>query len=122
MYIQFVPDGASDTPLLLMSSPSSGELSELTEVIKEMARGDRTQVTLHDVGNPKSRISLCLAVSDGDSGISGPGPAFRCSLRTVTWDQIQGLIEPFASDKLDGYQWLDESGSIALLLSPSGEW
>jgi len=44
-------------------------------------------------------------------------------LSQETWEQIAGLIESFCkSGGLSGYQWLDETSDISLLLSPDGSW
>lgn len=58
--------------------------------------------------------------------IRGPqGNEFECGFTPDTWDNVAGLLEPFAAGNADGYQWLAQShGDAALMISayPGGGW
>ncbi len=66
-------------------------------------------------------LVFCLRVWDQAVVRLGPA-AFACGFTTGTWDNVAGLVEPFAADGR-GYQWLaGVPGEASLLLSASGEW
>jgi hypothetical protein len=66
---------------------------------------------------------LVLRAGPRNAGVVRVGPAaFECRLTAATWDNVAGLIEPFAEGS-GGHQWLAGSpGEAAVLLSPSGQW
>jgi hypothetical protein len=68
------------------------------------------------------RLALCTNAWD-QAIIQVGGPAdFECRLTPQSWDNIAGLIEPFANGG-DRFQWLaGEPGVASLLLSSSGQW
>lgn len=68
-------------------------------------------------------VRLLLQLADRDVGIKAEaGTPLLCALRALTWRGVIGLLEPFAEPNQSGYQWLDESGDVKLLISSTGEW
>ena len=119
MRLSFIPDGSADCPLLMLSCVTIEELASLQVAAGDLASGTREAVALH--ADADSDAQLTLRVADRNIGIRRPPPAFECLLRRSSWSSIEGLIEPFLSGS-SGFQWLDNSGEIALLLSPKGTW
>ncbi len=119
MRLSFLPDGSPDCPLLMLSSLTVDDLAALRDAAGDLASGKRDAATLQ--GDPGSDARLMLRVADRNVGIRRDPPAFECLLRRSSWSNIEGLIEPFLSGA-SGFQWLDDSGEVALLLSPTGTW
>lgn len=119
----FHASGSSDCPLLVLTDLQAGDVSRLQKAIAELARGDRLAVPVDDSFGVIGDIRVRMELGDRDVGILGQPPHFACSLTASTWDQIEGLLDPFA-DHADGdrHQWLDDSGEVSLLISTSGMW
>jgi hypothetical protein len=117
MKLSFFPDGCEDCPLLMLSDLTGEELGTLQQIAGDLASGRRDSASLGQT----SECTLVARAADRDVGIGVTPPRFECSLRRITWWNIEGLIEPFLTDRT-GYQWWDRSGDVALLLSPGGEW
>jgi hypothetical protein len=67
---------------------------------------------------------LAFTTTGSDQGITRGAPfaEFTCGFTMSTWDNVAGLIEPFAEGG-GGFQWLSDGTSDAsLLLSVSGQW
>ncbi|MGO8764774.1 MAG: hypothetical protein ACLQSR_06525 [Limisphaerales bacterium] len=49
---------------------------------------------------------------------------FECRLRPITWDNLEGLLEPFADGRYfaAGHQFLDSHGEVELIISASRCW
>jgi hypothetical protein len=50
---------------------------------------------------------------------------FHCDLTPQSWSRVADIVEPFCFPMPNAdscHQWLDETGPISLLLSPSGGW
>jgi hypothetical protein len=70
-----------------------------------------------------------LRVGGRDRGVAGVnGSNFECILTDEKWRELADLVFPFADDEAmsaepgSKHQWLDETGDVSLLLSPSGTW
>jgi hypothetical protein len=103
----------------MVSDFRADELTTLREMARDLGSGKRDSAAL-DAG-PDSEVWLMLRVAERDVGILKTPPVFECLLRRGRWSNIEGLIEPFMSDS-SGFQWLDDSGEVSLLLSPGGTW
>ncbi len=127
MKLEYLPDGSIDCPLLRLYEFTETETAELRAKVAELAQGSSISIALHDLNfvTPIGDCELILIVADDDQGIlaSDSDSLFMCMLSQETWEQIAGLIESFSkSGGLSGYQWLDETSDISLLLSPDGTW
>ena len=68
-------------------------------------------------------VRLTLRVGQRDIGILDANAAeVACVLRPGTWRQVSGLLDPFAQSHVDGFQWLDDTGPVKLLISSTGAW
>jgi hypothetical protein len=126
MRLEFIPFGASDCPLVRLYRFNSIEAGMLMNHMSALSDGTTTTMCL----NKQSYIDsvndciLILVAGGRNRGIEQVGqPAtFQCTLTTNSWDNIAGLIEPFARAERAGFQWLDRTSEISLLLSSEGAW
>lgn len=127
MKLEYIADGSPYCPLIRLYEFTDIETSGLRTKVAELAQGSSISIALHDLNfvTPIGGCELILIVADDDQGIlaSDSDSLFMCMLSQETWEQIAGLIESFCkSGGLSGYQWLDETSDISLLLSPDGSW
>lgn len=127
MKLEYIADGSPYCPLIRLYEFTDIETSGLKTKVAELAQGSSISIALHDLNfvTPIGDCELILIVADDDQGIlaSDSDSLFMCMLSQETWEQIAGLIESFCkSGGLSGYQWLDETSDISLLLSPDGTW
>jgi hypothetical protein len=118
------PD-SPECPLVRLFNFSSAEVTRLQSVIAELATNRVDRVPVHEMPGTFSidGFELVLILLDWDQGLVCVGPSlFRCGYTAGTWDNVDGLIDPFLSGS-SGYQWLAGGpGEPGLLLSVSGEW
>jgi len=127
MKLEHIADGSPYCPLIHLYEFTDIETAGLRTKVAELAQGSSISIALHDLNfvTPIGDCELVLIVADDDQGIlaSDSDSLFMCMLSQKTWEQIAGLIESFSkSGGLSGYQWLDETSDISLLLSPDGSW
>lgn len=127
MKLEYIADGSPYCPLIRLYEFTDIETAGLRTKVAELAQGSSISIALHDLNfvTPIGDCELVLIVADDDQGIlaSDSDSLFMCMLSQETWEQIAGLIESFCkSGGLSGYQWLDETSDISLLLSPDGSW
>lgn len=127
MKLEYIADGSPYCPLIRLYEFADIETAGLRTKVAELAQGSSISIALHDLNfvTPIDDCELVLIVADDDQGIlaSDSDSLFMCMLSQKTWEQIAGLIESFSkSGGLSGYQWLDETSDISLLLSPDGSW
>ena len=93
------------------------EVAALQRQIMDLASGKTSSVVVD------GETSVTLRAGPRDIGIAEfDAPRFSCVLRPIVWEQVAGLLEPFAESGQSGYQWLDETGPVKLLISSSGRW
>ena len=84
---------------------------------------ERVEVDRLSFVEPVGGCRLALVRRPWDQAVVRVGPSdFECGFTTGTWDNVAGLVEPFAEDA-GGFQWLAGApGEAAVLLSASGRW
>ena len=126
MKIEFLPEGSSDCPLIRLFDfePSGGK--RLVGILSQLASGSLQSVALTEIPDfePVAGCCLVLRVGEKNHGILAKGSgSFECIFEPSRWGQVVGLTEPFCSSSArDNFQWLDETSSISLLISPTGRW
>jgi len=115
MKLEYLADGSPDRPLIRLYDFTAAE-----------AGGAAERVEFHRLPfvEPVGGCRLALVCGSWDqSVIRGSGRAeFECRFTAGNWDNVAGLVEPFAASAV-GFQWLAGSpGESALLLSVSGQW
>jgi hypothetical protein len=85
----------------------------------------RNNVALHEQAgfeqvNP---CRLYLRVRKTDEALRAVAPeTFACVLSEAAWDNMAGLVKSLCKPNAAGYQWLNQSAGIPLLLSCDGRW
>jgi hypothetical protein len=123
--LEYLRDGSPDCPLLRLFNFGSNEAGKLLAAVADLAVGRAAHVAVHELADvtPVGGCELVLQVTARDAAVVQVGPvSFACRFTARTWDNVAGLVEPFA-EGASGFQWLAASpGETKLLLSPSGEW
>ncbi|MFH2064213.1 MAG: hypothetical protein ABIK15_03310 [Pseudomonadota bacterium] len=124
MKLEYIPEGSTDCPLIRLYEFESSEAKEFHGLLTRLANGELNQVALHDLPFIAAiqECSLNLIADENNKGISLINDNnFECLLTVDNWSIVADLVVPFF-DGTKGFQWLDETGEISLLLSPSGKW
>ena len=124
MKLEYLHEGSSDCPLIRIYKFQTKEIEKLHGMISDLAKGKKHSVVLDDLSfiNPIEGCSLIFLVSKKDEGIAlSKDLKFRCLLTSDSWMRVAELLTTFKGD-LNGYQWLDETGVVSLLLSSNGKW
>jgi hypothetical protein len=124
--LELLSEGSPDCPLIRLSEFAPAEAGELHAAVVRLATGMADEVDVNSLKgvHPVSDCQLSLTVSRWDRGIvQNAGTArFVCGFTRPAWENVSGLIEPFARGAA-GYQWLAGlPGNVALLLSVDGHW
>ena len=126
MKLEFIPNDASDdTPLVRLYAFDVVEASNLRNAFADLATESTVSLELHNVDfiDAINDCRLTLMVHRWDQGLMkiGEPATFRCALSAGTWDNIEGLTEPFTQPGDHGFQWLNDTDT-PLLLSSDGRW
>ena len=126
MKIEFLPEGSEVCPLIRLFDFDPSEAKRLVGIFTQLADGSLQSVVLTETSGfePIAGCCLVLRVGEKNHGILAKGiGSFECILEKSQWEQVVGLAEPFCSSSTRGnFQWLDETSSISLLISPTGCW
>jgi hypothetical protein len=118
--------GAGDHPLIRLYDFTPAQAVRLQAALLELASGAAERVEVHRLAWV-ARVGGCrltLFRQTWDQAIvQRAEPAdFECGFTAATWDNVAGLLEPFAQGAV-GFQWLaGMPGEAALLLSVTGQW
>ena len=125
MKLEYLASGSSDCPLIRLYDFTRVEAAELSSSVMNLANGELREVAVDELPFVTSIEGCQLAIVAGtwDAGVvQKPDGSFICRLTPATWDNVAGLIEPFANDAT-GYQWIvGTPGEAAILLSANGQW
>jgi hypothetical protein len=125
MRLEHLPDGSPDCPLIRLYDFTPAEARQLLATVAALASGTARRVEVHRLPfvEAVADCRLTLTVDPRDRAVCRRGPAgFECGFTPDTWDNVGGLIEPFAEGAA-GFQWLaGPPGEAALLLSARGDW
>jgi len=127
MKLEHLPDGSTDCPLIRIYDFTVSEATALQAKVTGLGEGSSDSVVVHDLPFVTSidDCQLLLVVADRDQGVVTVDSArrFTCGLTRASWKSVVGLMGPFSlPEGSNGYQWLDETSDISLLLSPDGLW
>ena len=127
MRLEYLPNGSPDCPLIRLYDFDAVEAARLLQLVLSLSDGSVSRIIL-DAQQQVTSVDGCrlALVADGsDHGVirTKTPHQFECSLTQTSWAHMAGLIEPFCGPSIpNGFQWLDETSNIALLLSPNGLW
>ena len=128
MRLECLTSGSPECPLVRLYDFQPHEAADLLTAINSLASAAAERIEVHDLPFVES-VGGCRLVFTGQHHdraiVSGPnGNEFDCGFTAATWDNVAGLLEPFAKGDR-GFQWLaGVPGDAALLISASsgGEW
>ena len=128
MYLEFLPDGSIDCPLLILSPSIPEEAENLYQALTNLVSDNNAIVDVHALPfiSPVGGCRLSAQVIDEDIGavlIENTKNHFTWQLTCQAWEFVLTLLEPFMEpDCSSGYQWLDETSPISVLISTGGRW
>jgi hypothetical protein len=125
MKMEFIPDGAIDTPLIRIYDFDQGAVSRLHQAIEALQLGTSDHVLLHELPGMES-VSDCrltLKVGKHDVGVRREGTHFVCTLSPTGWEDVGWRVAVFRDDPQRGdWQYLVDRSEITLILSRFGGW
>ena len=127
MKIEFVKD-SSNGPFIRLFDFSNAEVLEVKKLVDQLAKGTIESLDVHKHANinPIDNCHLTLKIGNESKGISSLGGQndFVCELNKAGFENMSGLLASFALHPVEkeGFQWLDETSEISLLISPSGRF
>jgi hypothetical protein len=124
MEIRYLKEGSPDCPILQMHGDQIEAYDLLITEIGKLVNGENGKLDITSLKNftGKSDTKLIFTVSVTDIGvITNDEVTFTCCLRKHSWSQvIEKLI--ILKRPTHGYNWLDETSNISLLLSKETSW
>ncbi len=123
MKVEFL-ENSHDGPLIRLYDFSNDEVTELKRLLDKLVEGGIDALPLHEHCNinPRDSCHLTFVSADEDKGIERKGAEFECTLTISSLGIISELVGSFAFAPEEGYEWLDETSPIALLISPDKRW
>ena len=128
MMLEYVASGSPDCPLIRLYDFRPSEAAELLAAITTLVStaAQRVEVDRLPFVEAADGCRLAFTRQLRDRAIvSGPSRnEFECGFTAATWDNVAGLLEPFAEGG-GGAQWLAGAPGVASLLisaSPGGHW
>jgi hypothetical protein len=126
MDIEYFPD--ADVVLIHGHEPKT--VAHFREQVAALAAERLKSFSVHELPGFRSvdgcRLFASRADSDFGTRRTREPQTFECQLRPVTWQNIEGLLEPFADVSEyhypNGHQYLDEHGKIQLIISFGRDW
>jgi hypothetical protein len=126
MKLEYLAAGSLDCPLIRLYDFTPAEAEQLHAAVAALASGTTERVEVHQMPFVESlagcRLVLVRRAWDQAVVCGDKSAGFECGFTATTWDNVAGLIEPFA-ESASGFQWLaGVPGEAAVLLSASGQW
>jgi hypothetical protein len=124
MRVEYVHSGAGDAPLLRLFNFTRADLADLIAAFRTLAAtGIDLRLAPGDFLTGLNMRTLNARTSDEDLGIVPLEQGiFDWILTPESWRDVADRAGALAPSDPEAYQWLDESSSISVLLSQTGEW
>jgi hypothetical protein len=127
MNIEYLKTGSEDCPLVRIYGNIPRSAKILHHHTQMLCDGEVTIVKVHELPgfNSINGCKLTFSASDKDIGLKEiKHMDFICYLLLESWCRVSGQIKELTGVKVEGYQWLDESSDISLLISryETGAW
>ena len=129
MRIEYFAEGATECPLILIYGDSCTEANALRQAVNNLANKTNTSFALHDLPGfeaiDQCQVLAKAGLEDIGARETDSSNMFEWTLCPESWVHVADLIEPFCA--LTGetgtrFQYLDEIGTISILISTSREW
>ncbi len=126
MYLEFLPEGSIDHPLLIFSPSVPGEAEQLYQALRGIISVSETLVDIHALPfiSPVDGCKLSAQAGEQNLGavLLDTKNHFNWKLTRQSWKDVLGLLYPFTlqdrhDDRYTRYQWLDETSNISVLIS-----
>jgi|SRR5579863_2528274 len=125
MKLEYIHSGSQDCPLIRLYEFNAAEIASLRALVKSLAGGSLQSIVVDELEGVEAirgcRMTLRLGMRD-EGARHGEVDHFECVLTSLKWHNIEDLLEPFSESNSNGFQWLDRSGPISLLISRDGRW
>jgi len=126
MNLEYFPNGLGNGSLVLIYGIDPIAVSSLKEHLVALTTKRIKRFAVHELPGflavDECRLFCSIAQRDRGVVLLEPPNTFECRLQPSSWDNIEGLLEPFTEkDPIHGFQWLDR-GNIALMISVRREW
>lgn len=128
MKIEYIEETSGHKPFIRLYDFSNSEVLEIKKLIDRLIDGEVNEVPVHEHANinPIDNCRLRLRAGEENVGIRylPQHKEFECVLTRPFYENMSQLINSFAehSVEMQGFEWLDETSDISLLISPSGRW
>ena len=128
MKLKYVESGSPDCPLVRLSAFHTEEIVALQRFLLELSQGEtNSPAVLNELQGVESADGLRLRLHLGarDLGVqAGDGDMhFEWHLSSEGWIDVTELLEPFTKRTATGrFQWLDDRGTVSVLISTDGSW
>ena len=124
MYMEFLPDGHEDCPILLFSPAVPKEVEELYRVLLNVATDYVTLMDIHGLSfiSPVDGCRLTAQIADQNFGVillENTKNHFTWKLTRQSWKEVLDRLFPFTHPDCGtgSYNWLDETSDISALIS-----
>ena len=126
MKLEYLATGSPDCPLIRLHDFTPVEAGHLHAALAALAAGTAERVAVHElpIVEVVGGCRLTLIRRGWDQAVIRADrlTEFECGFTAGTWENVAGLVEPFA-ESVGGFQWLAGApGEAGLLLSASGGW
>ena len=123
MKVEFL-EKSQDGPLIRLFDFNEKEAAELKYLLDQLVDGKIKSLALHEHCNidPKDNCHLTFLPQEKDKGVRRRGEEFECVLTKSSLSSVSELVGSFAFAPAEGYEWLDETSGISLLISPERRW
>ncbi len=122
MKIEYAESPANGS-LIRLFDFSNDEVLELKDMLDKLVQGEIKSLPLHEHChvNPDDNSHLTFVLGNTDQGITRKDSEFICTLTPAGLSKMIEPVESFALHPVEfkGYEWLDESSNISLVISPS---
>jgi hypothetical protein len=123
--LEFIAEGSRDCPLLLY-----GSAPEVVSALVRWLASDFKTLDLESFPGVEAvgGCRVAARMADRDLGVRQTDPtSFLWELSRSGWDQVVGLMKPFAAPSTPGdsqlyFQWLDKLRDVSLIISTGRRW
>jgi hypothetical protein len=126
MKIEYLTDGSESCPVVRLFNFEPSEIEELRAACRALHNGAIDRFRLDSIPSVQQLGECQMTFEAGacDRGlvVVSPPASLKWTLSRGTWDNIEGLLEPFEVEGDHGYQWLDSRGDAKVLISRDGRW
>lgn len=125
MRVEYVHDGARQTPLLRFFNFTRGDLADLIAALSSLAAPGAVAVRL---APGEFLIGMNLKTLNARSSARDHGvvpldhDTFDWVLTPQSWRAVADRARSLRIERASSFQWLDQSSSIGVLLSHSDDW